>query len=234
MGGEQHVAGDDRLLGDRRPALQPEHAGELALVHLGALGQPRLLRVLGDDAAERLDVLQGPAHQHRVGDALAVVGEDPHPGGAVGHRAELGEPLPAQPDGDRPDRPHVAVPGLATEPPDLLDDPCGVGDRVGVGHRVHRGEAAERGGRGAGVDRLGVLPAGLAQVGVQVDQPGQRDQPVGVDDLGAGPVQARPDLADHTVLEHQVGRPRRPSSRAPFTTYALMPMPPSVAPESNR
>ena len=96
VGGEQAVAGDDRLLGDRRPAGQAEAAGELALVHLGALGEPRLLGVLGDDAVERLDVLQRPAHQHRVADALAVVGEDPDPGGGVGHRAELGEPLAAR------------------------------------------------------------------------------------------------------------------------------------------
>ena len=74
---------------------QPEPAGELALVHLGALGEPRLLGVLGDDAVERLDVLQRAAHQHRVGHALAVVGEHPHPGGGVGHRAELGELLAA-------------------------------------------------------------------------------------------------------------------------------------------
>ena len=123
---------------------QAEHAGQLALVHLRALGQPRLLRVLGDDAVEGLDVLQRPAHQHRVGHAPAVVGEHPHPGRRVGHRAELGQPLPGQPDGDRADRPHVAVARLPAEPPDLLDHAGGVGDRVGVGHRVHGGEAAER------------------------------------------------------------------------------------------
>ena len=94
--GQQHVAGDDRLLGDRRPAAQAEHAGPLALVHLRVLGQPRLLRVLGDDAVERLDVLQRPAHQHRVRDAVPVVAEDPHPGGRVGHGAELGELLAAR------------------------------------------------------------------------------------------------------------------------------------------
>ena len=155
---------------------RPSRPGELALVHLGALGEPRLLGVLGDDAVERLDVLQRPAHQHRVADALAVVGEDPDPGGRVGHRAELGEPLALEPDGDRADRVDVAVAGLAAEPPDLLDDAGGVGDRLGVGHRVHGGEAAQRGRLGAGLDRLGVLAARLAQVRVQVDQAGQRDQ----------------------------------------------------------
>ena len=77
---------------------------------------------------------------------------------------------PAQADGDGPDRVHVAVAGVAAEPVHLLDHAGEVGDRVGVRHRVHRGEPAQRGGPGAGLDRLGVLAARLAQVGVQVDQ----------------------------------------------------------------
>ena len=177
MGGEQAVAGDDRLLGDGGPAGQTEAARELALVHLGVLGEPRLLGVLGDHAVERLDVLQRAPHQQRVADALAVVGEHPHARGRVGHRAELGDPLAGQPDGDGADREHVGVARLAPQPPDLLDHAGGVGDRLGVGHRVHGGEAAQRGGVGAGLDGLGVLAAGLAQVGVQVDQAGQGDQP---------------------------------------------------------
>ena len=92
---------------------------------------------------------------------------------------------PASPTVTAPDRDDVDQAGLLPEPPDLLDDAGGVGDRVGVGHRVHGGEPAERGGPAAGLDGLGVLAAGLAQVGVQVDQAGQRDQPGGVDHLGA-------------------------------------------------
>ena len=105
--GQQHVAGDDRLLGDRRPAGQAEPGGHLALVHLRALGEPRLLGVLGDDPVERLHVFQGAAHQPRVGDAVAVVGEDPHVRRRGGHRAQLGELLAGQADGDRADRLHV-------------------------------------------------------------------------------------------------------------------------------
>ena len=85
---------------------------------------------------------------------------------------------PAQPDGHRADRVDVAVAGLAAQPPDLLDDAGGVGDRLGVGHRVHGGEAAECRGRRTALDGLGVLAAGLAQMGVQVDQAGQRDEPL--------------------------------------------------------
>ena len=95
--GQQAVAGDDRLLGGGGPAGQPEPRGDLALVELRALGQPRLLGVLGDDPVECLDVLQGPPHQQRVGDAEAVVGEDADPGSGVGHGAELGQLLAGSP-----------------------------------------------------------------------------------------------------------------------------------------
>ncbi len=189
---------------------QPEAAGEIALVHLRALGQPRLLGVLGDDAVEGLDVLQRASHQHRVVHAVAVVGEHPDPGRGVGHGAELGELGALEPDGDRADRVDVAVAALPAEPPDLLDDAGGVGDRLGVRHRVDGGVAAHGRGLGAGQHRLGVLASGLAQVGVEVDQAGQRDQAGPVDDLGAvrrrvrGEVVA--DRGDHPVVQQQVGR----------------------------
>ena len=89
--GEQHVARDDRLLGDRRPAGQSQFARERALVHLGALGEAGLLGVLGDDAVERLHVLERPAHEQRIGDAEAVVAEHAHVRTRSGHRAQLGE-----------------------------------------------------------------------------------------------------------------------------------------------
>ena len=113
-----------------------------------------------------------------------------------------------EPDGDRADRPHVAVAGRLAEVPDLLDHTGRVGDRVGVGHRVDRGEATACGRARAGLDRLGVLAAGLAQVGVQVDQAGQGDQPVGVDRCTAswGVV---PGSAITPSLQDQVGRRRR-------------------------
>ena len=101
--GQQHVAGDDAFLGDGRPAGEAEDGGNLALVHLGAGGEAGFLRVLGHDAVERLDVFERAAHQHRIVDADAVVGEDPDPGAGVGHGAELGELLPRQPHGDGAD-----------------------------------------------------------------------------------------------------------------------------------
>ena len=95
------------MIASSATAGQPAHAedaGHRALVHLGVLGEPRLLGVLGDHPVERLDVLERSAHQHRVRDAVAVVGEDPHLGHRVGHGAELGEPFARQPGGHRADR----------------------------------------------------------------------------------------------------------------------------------
>ena len=90
-----------------------------------------------------------------------------------------------------PPRPRVTAPTgcTSTRPggPTEVEHPLGrlggVGDRGGVGHGQHGGEAAQGRGPRAGEHRLGVLAAGLAQVGVQVDEPGQRDQAVGVDHL---------------------------------------------------
>ena len=204
MTGEQDVAGDDCFLRHRGPAGQAEDAGQLALVHLGALGEPRLLRVLGNDAVEGLDVLQRPAHQHRVGDAHAVVGEHPHRRSRVGHRAELGQPFTAQPYRHGTNGPYVAVAGLSTEPPDLLDDAGGVGDGIGIGHCVDGRESAKRRGGGSGRDRLGVLPTGLAQVSVQVDEAGEDDQAVSVDPLGAQSSQPA-HIGDAAVPQVQIG-----------------------------
>ena len=78
--GKQDVTSDHGLLGNTGPAPQPQPSGELTLVHLCTVGQPRLLRVLGDDSVEGLDVFQRPAHEQRIGHAPTVVGKYPHPG----------------------------------------------------------------------------------------------------------------------------------------------------------
>ena len=164
--------------------------------------------MLGDHAVEGLDVLQCPAHEHGVPDAVPVVGEDPDARRRVRHCAQLREPLAAQADRDRTDRCDVAPARLSAQPPDLLDHSRRVGDGIGVGHRVDRGIAPQRGAGGAALDRLGVLATWLAQVRVQVDQPGKRDQPVGVDHLGcsgvAGGLSAGGD--DRLAIEQKIGR----------------------------
>ena len=106
-------------------------------------------------------------------------------GPRAGHQAELGELLAGQAAGHgahrlhvRPARPRGRGRGRAA-----AASAVSVTGR-GVGHRQHGGVAADRGGPRAGEDRLGVLAAGLAQVRVQVDEAGQGDEAVGVEDLG--------------------------------------------------
>ena len=80
MLGEEHIARDDRFLRDRGPACEPELGRDGALVHLRALGESRILRMLSDDAAERLHIFERAAHDERIRDARAVVTEDAHAG----------------------------------------------------------------------------------------------------------------------------------------------------------
>ena len=75
---------------------------------------------------------------------------------------------------------------------------------VGVGHREHGGEPAERRRGRARRDRLGLLAARLAQVGVQVDEPRQQHEPVGVERLVGG--EPGPDLRHHAVAHQDVDR----------------------------
>ena len=203
--GEQHVARDDRLLGDGGPAGETELGRDGALVHLRALGEPRVLCVLGDDAVERLHVLERSPHDQRIPDAEPVVAEDAHPGARVGHRAELGEPLALLADGHRADGLHRDEAGGLAEGELLLDDAGGVGDGRRVGHREHGRVPAGGGGAGSGEDRLGRLVPGLAQVRVQVDETRKHDEPVGIDDGRAGAAEAGADLGDHAVGDEQVG-----------------------------
>ena len=206
--GQQDVAGDDGLLGHGRPAAQAQLGADGALVHLGALGQARVLGVLGDDAVEALDVLQGAAHEDRVGHAPPVVGEDAHAGGAVRHGAHLAQVLALEPRADGAHRVDVDPPGLAPQAQDLLDHPGAVLHGGGVGHGEHGGVTAHGGGAGAGEHGLGGLAARLAQVGVDVDQAGQGDQAVQVVAHGVGGGErgrVGPDGGDGPVDQQDVG-----------------------------
>ena len=181
--GQGDVAGHDHRLGLGRHAGDAEPARPGALVHVAAPGQRRVLAVLGQHGAgEGPGVLQGPAHEAGVGHTGAVVGEDPHPEAV--ELAEGGQLLagPALGDAGRGD--HVAG-GVAPEPQHLLHHRGGVDRRVGVGHGHQRGVPAEGAGPGAGLDGLGVLPAGFPEVGVEVDEAGGDDAPVRSENSGA-------------------------------------------------
>ena len=159
--------------------------------------------VLGDDAVERFDVFQGAAHELGVGDAHAVVGEDPDFGRGVRHGAEFGEAFAFQADGDRPDRVDVAVSGVPAQPPDLFDDAGSVGDGVGVGHGVDRGVSAHGGSPRPSGDGFCVFASGSRRWVWRSTGPG-RAGPGGVDHFGAvsgrsGPIAIRPWASSRSV-----------------------------------
>ena len=166
---------------------QPGHAelaAAAALVHHRPLGEPGDLAVLGEHDVEPERVLQRPAHQQRVLHAVAVVGEEPHAGG--GQLGERGErPRRARPTVMHPAGSTSHSPARLALGAHELDHARRVLRRVGVRHRHDRGEPAERGGPAAGLDRLGLLVAGLAQVGVEVDEARRDDAAAGVEHVVA-------------------------------------------------
>ena len=82
---------------------------------------------------------------------------------------------------DGADREHLAVVGDGSQRQHVLGVLRGVRDRLGVRHREDSGEAATGGRAGTRLHGFGVLASRFTQVGVDVHQTGQRDQPVRVD-----------------------------------------------------
>ncbi len=113
-------------------------------------------------------------------DAVAVVGEEAHAEAASS--AIGGEPLPARPTvmaaAAAARRQSASRPSCSTSFDDAgaVDAPARV-----LGIATTAGEAAEGGGPAAGLDGLGLLLAGLAQVGVEVDEARGDDAAAGVE-----------------------------------------------------
>ena len=87
-----------------------------------------------------------------------------------------------------------------------------------LGMATTRGEPAERGGPGAGLDRLGLLLAGLAEVGVQVDEAGRDDAAAGVE-RHVGP-QVAVALGGHGPHDRRRRPARRPGGCRSASTTA--------------
>ncbi len=123
------------------------------------------------------------------------------------HEAELGELGTLEPLGDGTHRLDVDQPAGLTERVDVLGGLGGVGDRGRVGHGEHRGVPPDGGRPRARGHGLGVLPAGLAQVGVEVDEPGQRDEPLDVESVEAVGVFDGAHLGEVALAHGEVAAP---------------------------
>ena len=210
---EGDIARDERLLGAGGAAAQTEPGGDPALVHLPLVNERRVFAVLRDRQPEGARVLQRVAHQPRVGNGVAVVGERDDAG--LRQLAGGRELLAGAVARDAAERQHAhggVFLGLAQHG---LDGGAAVERRVRVRHRADGGEATARGrGRAAG-DRLLVFEAGLAQVDVQVHEAGRHDQPGRVDAvrLDHRVALVRADARDAAVDDHDVGDAVAPEGR---------------------
>ena len=201
---ELDVAVEHQLFGDRRPARHAHRAAAFAFVHHGTFGEPGDLTVLGEGDTEAAGVLQRPPHQQRILHAGAVVGEEVHTGsGELGIRRQR---LTEAANRDATGRQHLAQGGQIALPPHEVDDrPCVVRWRR-VGHRHDRREPAQSRGATAGLDRLRLFLAGLAEVGVEIDEAGSHDAAGGIEHgRGLTDVERLADLGDISVC--RCGRP---------------------------
>ena len=211
IGKDRQVARDGRLLGGGRPATQPEHGRDEAVVRLGPLGQRELLGVVDDRQPERAGIRERRAQDRGGSHRRAVVREADHP--RVGQLAERRQSLPSSPDRHRPMRQQLdRRPGRGRGGPDPGEDARLVEGRRRVRHGADRGEAAVHGRGEPGRDRLGVLVAGLAQVHVEIDEARGDDDAVRVDARGVRACEPCHRLED-AVAHHDLARTLAPCRR---------------------
>mgnify|MGYP006890187698 CR=1 FL=1 len=169
--GDLSVAEDHHGLRRGGVAWQAELVTDGALAHHAAGAQARLLRVRLDHEPELGRVLAGAAHEVRVGEGHAIVRE--HDGARLLERREVGEALALHAHADRGGR---TEPRLAHElgAPHEVGHQAGIVDRRrGVGHGDDRAEPARGGGGEAAREVFLDLLAGVAQVGVEVEEGGR-------------------------------------------------------------
>ena len=167
---EERVAGDHDRLGRVGNALHPEPRGGPALVHDAVPLEIGILGVLDDRHAQGAGQLERPAHDLRVPHRLSVVGDRDR--ARLDQLLDLGQGFAHLSAGHRGDGMDARVPALAGAPDHVFDPRAVVERRGGVRHAGDRGEAAPRRGAGSRLDRLLLFLPRLAQVHVDVHEPG--------------------------------------------------------------
>ena len=181
--------------------------------------------MLGDHPAASCQIVHGLAQQRGVGDGVAVVREDPHPG--IPQLIEMGELLSLSPHRDRSCGDHVYLPDALSPIGHEAGEMAGIGGRIGIGHGDHGGIAA--GGRSSRSRSNVLFPflARLAQVGVQVDESWSDPGAVALDQRCG--VEARSDLDDHALgdanvsVDHAVLGQDAPTGENQLTHRAHLP-----------
>src|SRR6185437_11964788 len=118
--------------------------------------------------------------------------------------AQAGHPLPLAALGDGADGIDAGVPQLARALHQVRRRAGIVVHRAGVGHGADGGEAAGGGGARSGFDGLLVLEAGLAQMHVQINEPGRDDHPGAIEHARPVDGNLRTQILDAIALNHHV------------------------------
>ncbi len=179
---QMQVALDHHHFGIGRDARNAETGGQLAIVHRPAIGEARLFRMLDHQRIEAARIGQGAAHHLHVAHRMESVGEAER--AAIGQQRHLHQILALQPLGQGAVAIDLHAPGLARASRNELDAGHVVDDRLGIGQAHHRGDAAGRRRQAAGLDRLLVLLARLAQLHAHIDETGRQHMAVAILDLG--------------------------------------------------
>ena len=207
---QDHIAGDHRLFRCRRDAGQAEERGVEAFVHDAAIGEVRILLVRDDRHPQHRAVFQRAPHELRIGDRLAVIAD--RDASRRSQIRELRQLLAFQTFADGTDGIHAtrAVPRRLGD--DHLGDRPLVVRRNRVRHRAHRRVPARHCRPSSGRDRLFMFLAGLAQMGVQIDETGHDHQTAGIDGFG-GRLQLLADFADRIVGDQDISFGVEPLTR---------------------
>ncbi len=205
--GQNQITCHHDLFGHRRDARHAQPRRHHALVHVAVRVEREVLHVVDDGSIEHRGVLERPPHQATVLHRRSVVAE--------GHRSALdqighfGQFLPLsvlRHAGDRMDVDRRAPTAFDHE----FHHVARMNGRVGIGHAGHGREASKSGRPTAGLDRLLVLLARLAQMYVHVHPAGRNELARGIVDRHVVGFDRLGDTDNPAATDQQIG-PALPS-----------------------
>ena len=196
-----NITKDHQFFGYRWPSGHAQTRTAPTFMHHRTLGKAADFAVLGQHDVETLRVFEGPTHEQRILNPVAVVGENPNAGrGQLGHRRQH---LAFATHGDAAAGKHFAQTSLDSEAANKVDHSDAVVWRLGVWHSDNGGETATGRCSRARFHRFCLLAPGLAKMHVQVNKT-RTDHAVGSVELVVT-VQIGTNLGDSAVLHQYIG-----------------------------
>jgi hypothetical protein len=159
--------------------------------------------MIDDGDIEDPGVLEGAPHELSIIHGMTVVTN--RDGARVHHFTDLRQLLAALTLGDGPDWKHVGESGLPSFVPNESGHNTAV---VGWGSVRHTGDARKAAGNGcpsSGRDGFFVLPAGLSQMHVHIDESGSNGPALTVNDLPTFLGLNLANIEDLSLLDEQIG-----------------------------